>query len=408
MTPQAFSYATIGNNGMIYCPPYGLNASIDFMIKINPVTFEVTKIPLTVDGSNQKWIFGSVYENKIIFFPYNESSILILNTDNDSVEYVPLSLNGLGKFIKSHVYKNKVISLPYGEFQQFDHLVSLNIDTNEVVYKKIECPINDNKKWHTSQILNGKLYAAPRGERWSGNYFPYAIEVDCETLNYNLTDLSNFWKDYDDQGSNNHVKYTTLAKSNNKLYAPPYGQNPNFDVKLTFDKEWNSERINIKHTSRKYFNHTVASNGKIYFPPAGHDSDWSQMLIINSIDDSWKLLDLNLGKESKKYFTGNENSKGKIYYIPRGGCVCEPTDCWKMNGDLTEILVIDSKDDSFYTLDISEYFTDNTTIEKYNCSVIIDDKIFALPYGQSETFQTVLVFDTLLEKVIHTIDLNDL
>ena len=86
--------------------------------------------------------------------------------------------------------------------------------------------------------------------------------------------------------------------------------------------------------------------------------------------------------------------------------MCEPVESWKRYGDLAEILVVDTLSDIFYTVDVSDYFVDNTTIEKYNCAVIIDNKIFAMPYGQSESFQTVLVFDTVTEKVIKTIDLN--
>jgi len=68
MTPQAFSYATVGYNDMIYVPPYGLTASIDHMIKIDPVTFKITKIPLQVDDSTEKWQYGTVVGNKIM--PY--------------------------------------------------------------------------------------------------------------------------------------------------------------------------------------------------------------------------------------------------------------------------------------------------------------------------------------------------
>ena len=156
-----------------------------------------------------------------------------------------------------------------------------------------------------------------------------------------------------------------------------------------------------------YFSHTVARNGKVYFPPAGHDEDWSKMLIINSATDEWYTKELGIGKESKKYFTGVENSAGKIYYIPRGGCVCEPTDTWKSQGDLAEILVVDTVDDTHYTIDVGEYFKDSTTIEKYNNCIIYNDVIFAMPYGESETFQTVLVFDTKTETVIHTMDLKN-
>jgi hypothetical protein len=175
---------------------------------------------------------------------------------------------------------------------------------------------------------------------------------------------------------------------------------------LKFNGSWAHERMGLKSTSRKYYSNTVSANGKIYFPPAGHEEDWCEMLIIDSNTDTWRTVNLEIGKESKKYFTGCESSNGKIYYIPRGGCVCMPTESWKEFGDLAEILVVDTTTDTFHTIDISEYFVDNTTIEKYNCSVIVDDKIFALPYGESDSFQTLLVFDTITEKVIKAIDLN--
>jgi hypothetical protein len=51
---------------------------------------------------------------------------------------------------------------------------------------------------------------------------------------------------------------------------------------------------------------------------------------------------------------------------------------------------------------------DNTTIEKYNACCIVNDVIFAMPYGESDSFQTVLVFDTISEQIIKTMDLNEL
>lgn len=408
MTPQAFSFATVSNNGSIYVPPYGLNDVIDYMIKIDPVTYNVTKIPLVVDNSTEKWQYGTAIGDKIIFLPYNESRILIVNTTNDSVEYVNLGVEGKGKYIKAHVHNNTIVSLPYGEHEEFDYAVSFNVDTYEVKLQLIETPVKDQKKWHTSQVVQGILHAVPRGENWTRPYFPYRIEMNCETLEYKLFDMSHLWADYDAEECTNK-KYTTLAKVGNNLWAPPYSENDNFDVMLKFiNGEWVHERTGMQSTSRKHYSHTVAKNDKIYFPPAGHEEEWSELLIIDSKTDTWKTVTLGLGKESKKYFTGWENSKGKLYYIPRGGCVCMPRDTWKCWGDLAEVLVIDTKDDSFYTVDISEHFTDNTSIEKYNSSVIVNDKIFAMPYGQSESFQTVLVFDTITETVVHTIDLNNI
>ena len=48
---------------------------------------------------------------------------------------------------------------------------------------------------------------------------------------------------------------------------------------------------------------------------------------------------------------------------------------------------------------------EETSIEKYNKCVIIDDVIYAFPYGQSADFQKLLIFDTLTEKA-ETIDLR--
>jgi hypothetical protein len=55
MTPQAFSYATVSKNGMLYIPPYGLTECIDYMLKINPITFEATKIPVHKSGKTERW-----------------------------------------------------------------------------------------------------------------------------------------------------------------------------------------------------------------------------------------------------------------------------------------------------------------------------------------------------------------
>ena len=78
LTPQAFSYATLGSNGMIYIPPFGLNESIDYMLKMDPTTYAITKIKLDVDDSFEKWQHGIVYRHLIYFLPYNESKILVL------------------------------------------------------------------------------------------------------------------------------------------------------------------------------------------------------------------------------------------------------------------------------------------------------------------------------------------
>lgn len=406
LTPQAFSYATVGNNGIIYVPPYGLTKAIDYMLRLDPVTFKITKIPLVVDKSTEKWQKGIVYRNLIYFLPYNESKVLVVNTDTDEVTYINLDCEGRGKYIQGHVHGNRIIALPYGEHEPFNKVLEIDLVWDTAKLHNINLPKDDCKKWHTTQIIDGIIYGVPRGESWE-EYFPYRIHYDCNHMLYEIIDMRTHWDDYNEQQLTNK-KYTTMAKVGNKLYAPPYSENPNFDVLLRFDgTQWHSEKTGLTATSRKYYSHTVARNGKVFFPPAGHDEDWSEMLIINSDTDQWHTKDLRIGKESKKYFAGIENSQSKIYYIPRGGCVCEPEDTWKSQGDLAEILVVDTNTEEHYTIDISKYFKDSTTIEKYNNCVIHNDIIFAFPYGESDTFQTVLVFDTLTEKVIHTMDLKD-
>lgn len=407
MTPQAFSYGTLGSNNMIYLPPYGLTESLNYMLKLNPDTYEITRIPLEVDNSVEKWTNGILHNGKLYFLPYNESRILIVNCSDDTVSYVNIGFVGNGKYNQAHLYNDKIIALPYGIGTEYNYALMFDTVSNECVFKNIVTPINDTKKWHTSQLINGLIVALPRGERTIKPYFPYRIELDCNTLEYTLADMSNLWVDIDNQPFISNKKYTTLAQSNGKLFAPPYSENDNFDLLAIYNGSWRYEHTGLTDTSRKYYVHSVASNGKIYFPPAGHDSEWSLMLVIDPVDESFKMIDLGIGKESKKYFAGVENNN-KLYYIPRGGCVCEPESSWKTDGDLAEVLVVNTVDDSFYTIDISEYFKDNTTIEKYNQCLLINNLIFAFPYGESDSFQTILVFDTITETVINTLDLNDL
>jgi hypothetical protein len=249
-------------------------------------------------------------------------------------------------------------------------------------------------------LRNNKIYAVPRGA-----YTPFnvAIEYNCDNGAVKLTNLANLYADH----ANTSMKFTTIALVDDIIYAPPYGYHDDFDYMLVNkDGEWTCNRTGILGTTRKYFTNIKTKNNKLYFPPAGHHSSWSKFLIIDN--NTVKTIDLDVTKETKKYFAGIENSKGKVYYIPRGGCVCDPDADLKLTGDLAEILVVDTKDDSYYTVDVSECFTDNTTIEKYNACCIVNDVIFAMPYGESSSFQTVLVFDTKTEKIIKTLDLNEL
>lgn len=409
MTPQSFSYGTVGSNGMIYLPPYGLNESIDYMLKLDPNTYTVTKIPLIVNDSVEKWIWGMAKDDKIYFLPYGEQCVLIVDTTNDSVSYVALpTQHGHGKYVMGHFYEDKIFALPHGDISPYDYMLIFDAVTETASQQLLTIDINDTKKWHTSQLLDNIIYAMPRGDRTTAPYFPYRIEYNCDTLCYKLVDLNHLWPDIDCQMYSG-AKYTTLAKIGNTLYAPPYCRNPDFDLMATFKEgEWSYSHTKQKATSRKYYAHLISKNNKIYFPPAGHDEDWSELLIVDGATGTVTIKELGIGKESKKYFAGCENSQGKIYFIPRGGCVCEPESTWKTFGDLTEVLVINTNDDSTYTIDVSEHYKDSTTIEKYNSCIIVNDKIFALPYGESEGFQDILVFDTITEQVVKKIDLNGL
>lgn len=404
MTPQSFSYPTVGLDGIIYVPPYGLSASLNYMLAINPVTYDILKISLTVNSSSEKWTFGITVGDEIFWLPYGEGCVLVYNTLLKTVSYINIDWpagvgDTLGKYVQGHVYNNKIYALPYGEDKPLDYLLVIDLITRTTELKYIPVPINDCKKWHQSVLYKNKIYAAPRG---AYTPFNFAIEYNCGDGTIKLSDLSNLYKEH----SETSMKFTTIALLNDTIYAAPYGYDDNFDYMLkNKNGEWSCERTGIVGTTRKYFTHVKTANNKLYFPPAGHHSAWSKFLII---DNGITTIDLDVTKETKKYFAGIENSQGKVYYIPRGGCVCDPDADLKLTGDLAEILVVDSNDDSYYTVDVSECFTDNTTIEKYNACCIVNDVIFAMPYGESESFQTVLVFDTKTEKIIKTLDLNDL
>ena len=115
MTPQAFSYPIVANNGMIYIPPFGLTESIDYMLKFNPKDETFTRIKLEVSDCTEKWIWGTAWRNKIIVLPYNEKNIIIIDTDDDSIEYSELEYKGKGKYVQGHIHGNTLYALPYGE-----------------------------------------------------------------------------------------------------------------------------------------------------------------------------------------------------------------------------------------------------------------------------------------------------
>ena len=229
MTPQAFSYGTLGSNNMIYLPPYGLTESINYMLKLNPKTYEIKKITLTVDSSTEKWTTGILHENKLYFLPYNEGRILIVDCNTDEVSYFNIGFKHKGKYNVGHLYNDKIIALPYGTETEYNFILIFDTVTKSLLLKNIVLPINDCKKWHTTQLLGNKIYGLPRGERIEKPYFPYRIEFDCDTNSLELIDMSNLWHEIDNELLSNK-KYTTLAKANNKLYAPPYSENKNFDL----------------------------------------------------------------------------------------------------------------------------------------------------------------------------------
>jgi hypothetical protein len=375
------------------------------MLAINPVTYALRKIPLAVNSSNEKWTFGISIDNNIFWLPYGESKVLVYNTLYEDIDYIDIQWpegteHIKGKFVQGHVYNKKIYALPYGEDNPLDYMLIIDLESWTAELKYIAVPNNDCKKWHQSVLRDNKIYAVPRGVNTS---FNFAIEYNCDDGTIKLTNLANLYAEHSDTT----MKFTTIALVDDIIYAPPYGYHDDFDYMLVNKHgEWTCERTGIVGTTRKYFTNIKTKNNKLYFPPAGHHSVWSKFLIIDK--GTVKTIDLDVTKETKKYFAGIENSQSKVYYIPRGGCVCDPDADLKLTGDLAEILVVNTKDDSYYTVDVSECFTDNTTIEKYNACCIVNDIIFAMPYGESSTFQTVLVFDTRTETIIKTLDLNDL
>lgn len=407
LTAQAFSYGTLGKNNMIYIPPFAKGSVVDYMIKVNPETYECTRIPLEVSDGVEKWMTGTQYDNLLIFLPHNETKILIVNTDDDSVQYIDIGFDARAKYYSAILYKDRIIGLPYGIDNDYDYILVLDIPTLTVKMIKVEFEINDEKKWSEAQLVGNIIHALPRGERWSTDYFPYRLEFNCDTLEYQLFDLRPIWHTIDKNWYSNK-KFTSLARYKDKLYAPPYCENELFDIMMSFDgKEWHHEHTGLTGDSRKFHSYVVTKNGKLYFPPAGHGRDWATMMIIDGETGKWHTVDIpGLTLENKKYFAGIENSQGKAYFIPRGGCECEELSSWKSDGDLTELLVIDSKDDSIRTVNIGKHFTENTTIEKYNQCLIYKDVIFAFPFGQSDTFHQLLVFDTISETVVKMIDLS--
>jgi hypothetical protein len=168
MTPQSFSYPTVGNDGIIYVPPYGLEDTLDYMLAINPVTYAIIKIPLDVNNSKEKWTFGTVVGDKIFWLPYGEERVLVFDTYLKQVSYINVAWPNdteiiKGKYVQGHVYNNKIFALPYGEDQPLDYVLVVDLINETAELKYVAVPVNDCKKWHQSVLRGNKIYAVPRG-----------------------------------------------------------------------------------------------------------------------------------------------------------------------------------------------------------------------------------------------------
>lgn len=150
-----WSGGCIGSNGKIYGAPYN-NGSILEIDTVGKTTRLITIASVTTFA---RWSGATMAQNsKIYFTPFNENKVGILNTADDSIEYIDVVMTGNNKY-KSGIlgFNGRIYHIPY----ESDYILETNPVDNSVS-EFIYPTISDTKKFFGAcSDVNGIIYSVP-------------------------------------------------------------------------------------------------------------------------------------------------------------------------------------------------------------------------------------------------------
>ncbi len=302
--------------------------------EINPTNYQFSNNAL---GSEiDKWSSGVEYNGYIYAAPLNSTQYYKYNITTDTVTLIGNFGTTTNKWSDSILVNGIIYSVPCNS------PYILAFDTSNDTYTYINDFGTTENKW-TKGVLapNGKLYFSP-------GYHESILEFDPGTSNVRL--LDNF-------GETVNIKFSCIISKDLNLYLVPY----NYDYVVKFNTSTEaSSTIGTFVATDKWSGAVLAPNNVIYCSPSSN----STVLKINTETDGCTEIN-GFGAGISKW-TSVELYREGLYFTPYNSPYF-----FKLN----------------YLTEQYKYFGYSSDMTKYKGTVLVDDTIYFIPSGTTQSFK---------------------
>lgn len=244
-----------------------------------------------------------------------------------------------------------------------DYSRVLKID-KDITFIDVDTP-PATSKYNSMVSLNDSIFFAP-----------YGIYDNFNTI----LELNNDVPHYYNIDSRGKGQFYNMATDNVTAFASPLGYEPiSFGL---FISEKNVKQIYIPESIElKRHMGTVYCNGYYYSPPRGESYDYNKILRFNPLTEQIDFITVNDLPKARRKYTDFIVHNNKLFALPLGRDI-----------ELKHMLVYDTLTETteLVELNVPDY------VKKYNCGVVNQNNIIALPYGHKQDGDSNygLCFDT--------------
>jgi streptogramin lyase len=290
---QKYRTIVLANNGMLYVIPYASSR----VMKINPITGDITNIGSDLGGAINKYAKGILASNgKIYCIPSTANQVLKIDPDTDTVSLIGPDLGAsANKYIESAVIAGNgmIYSAPYNT--TITQVLKIDPTTDTVSLVGTSLGAGTNKYVSGVVADNGMIYFTPSDAS-------QVLKLNPNTDTTSLIGIS--------LGSTTGKYYYNVKAPNGMIYSTPVNANQVLKIDPTTDTV-SLIGPELGSSTSKYIVGVLASNGMIYAAPGSN----TKVLKIDPTTDTVSLIGPDLGLTiAKYYFTVLTN--GKLYGIP--------------------------------------------------------------------------------------------
>ena len=220
---------------------------------------------------------------------------------------------------------------------------------------------------------NGALISPPFATELCKDYSKVAV-INDRTVEYIDLDLGDATS-----------KFNAVAKVGESSWLIPYAIWDDFNVVVQLENFTPKYHYLNKKGKGQFYSVAFNNNSACSFPLGYEDTNF-----LIYIKDN-KLETIDTDTKEKKAHMGTVYCNGSFYSMPRG----EST-------DYNYILEFDGTEIKKHTVDVE------SVARKYTDAIVVGNKLYSLPYGETAGLKTVLVFDTETKKAsYYDIDIPD-